>query len=235
MLTLLSHSGGSGFYSYSMFCTKAAYLLQLSGEAWQREDSIDFAAMPHGKLPVLRDGDTLIPDSEIIRRFLEDRGADFDPGLTAAQKAESHLLIRWIDESLWAQLVTSRWHDAGGWAQMRDTVFSPVPAAVADGFRTGVLEGLHFIGITRFSKAERLLRLDQDLAALEVQLGDQPFLFGSSVTSADCSAAPMIEALSRAPADPEVVAVAQARPALTDYADRVAAAIPLDIPEAAAA
>ena len=235
MLTLLSHSGGSGFYSYSMFCTKAAYLLQMSGEAWQREDFQDLSAMPHGKLPVLRDGDALIPDSEIIRRFLEGRGADFDPGLSAAQKAESRLLIRWIDESLWAQLVTARWHDAGGWAQMRETVFAPAPDHVADGFRSGVEAGLHFLGITRFGKAERLLRLHQDLAALQTRLGDQPFLFGGQVTAADCSAAPMIEALSRPPADPEVVAAAQSFPALLAYAGRVAEALPLEMPAAAAA
>ena len=58
MLTLLTHSGGFGFFSYSMFCTKAALLLQLSGETWQRQDVTDpgeLARMPHGKLPVLRE------------------------------------------------------------------------------------------------------------------------------------------------------------------------------------
>lgn len=235
MLTLLSHPGGSGLYSYSMFCTKAAYLLQLSGETWQREDAFDLAAMPHGKLPVLRDGDALIPDSEIIRRFLEDRGADFDPGLNTAQKAESRLLIRWIDEALWAHAVTARWHDEAGWTQLRSTVPAMAPDSLADQIRARILQGLDFTGITRFSKAERLQRLHQDLTALRIRLGNRPFLFGSQVTAADCSAAPMIEALSRAPADPEVAAAVQGYPSLVAYADRVAASVPLTIPEAAAA
>lgn len=234
MLTLLSHPGGRGMYSYSMFCTKAAYLLQLSGESWRREDFFDLAAMPHGKLPVLRDGNALIPDSEVIRRFLEDRGAEFDPGLSAAQKAESRLLIRWLDEALWAHVLTARWHDEDGWEQLRSSVLAMAPDAIADQIRARLLQGLDFIGITRFSKAERLLRLNQDLAALQSRLGDQPFLFGAQPTAADCSAAPMIEALSRAPADPEVTAAVGAFPALLAYAERVAAAMPLEMPAAAA-
>ena len=101
MLTLLTHGGGDGFYSYSMFCTKAALLLQMSGATWQRHDVFDPAeldAMPHQKLPVVRDeAGALIPDSEGIRRLLETRGADFDQGLSAAQKGQSRALIRMID------------------------------------------------------------------------------------------------------------------------------------------
>jgi glutathione S-transferase len=234
MLTLLSHPGGSGLYSYGMFCTKAAYLLQMSGEAWQREDFFDLAAMPHGKLPVLREGDALIADSEAIRRFLEDRGADFDPGLTAQQKAESRLLIRWLDEALWAHVVTARWHEEEGWAQLRTSVLGMAPEAIADQIRARMNLGLDFIGITRHSKAERLLRLHQDLTALQARLGGGPFLYGTQITAADCSAAPMIEALSGAPADPEVVEAARAYPVLQDYAARVAAAVPLQMPAAAA-
>lgn len=235
MLTLLTHPGGHGMFSYSMFCTKAAYMLQMSGETWQREDFYDLPAMPHGKLPVLRNGETLIPDSEIIRRFLEQRGADFDPGLNEDQKAASRLLIRWMDEALWSHVVTARWHDEDGWQQLRSSILAMAPEPIALQVRDRLQQGLHFLGITRFDKAERLLRLKQDLAALETRLGDQPFLFGTQLTAADCSAAPMIEALSRSPADPEVVALAQSHPTLQAYADRVAATLPLEMPEAVAA
>ncbi len=234
MLTLLTHPGGNGMFSYGMFCSKAAYLLQMSGETWQREDFFNFASMPHGKLPVLRDGDALIADSEGIRRFLEDRGADFDPGLSTEQKADSRLLIRWLDEALWAHVVTARWYEEAGWQHLCTSVLAMAPKPIADQIRARMLQGLDFIGITRFSKAERLVRLNQDLAALQTRLGDHPFLFGAEVTAADCSAAPMIEALSRAPADPEVVAAARAYPALLAYAERVAAALPLERPAVAA-
>lgn len=237
MLTLLTHSGGFGFFSYSMFCTKAALLLQLSGETWQRQDVTDpgeLARMPHGKLPVLRDeAGAVIADSEGIRRFLESRGATFDAGLDGVQQAQSRLLIRMVDEALWLQLMCARWLEDEGWSQMRASVFAGVPEAPVEGFRAGVLQGLHFAGHSRFDRAERLVRLHQDLAALQGVLADQPFLFGDRMTAADCSAAPMLEALSRAPAAPQVVEVAQGYPVLMAYVDRVMQRAALTLPEAA--
>lgn len=223
MLTLLTHPGGAGFYSYSMFCTKAAYLLELSGETWQRENFQDLASMPYGKLPVVRDGDLLIADSECIRRYLETRGADFEPGLTAVQKAQARQITRLVDECLWQQLMCARWLDPDGWAHMRAGLFAPLPEEVAQGLRASVLAGLRFTGIARFDKAERLVRLDQDLAALAEGLGDQPYLFGDQITAADCALAPMVEALSRAPADGEVCARVGQHQRLETYAARVAA------------
>ncbi len=237
MLTLLTHSGGFGFFSYSMFCTKAALLLQMSGEAWQRQDVIDpreLAAMPHGKLPVLRDeAGVLVPDSEGIRQFLEARGAVFDAGLDSVQQAQSRLVIRMVDEALWLQLMCARWLEDDGWSQMRATVFAGVPEEPVEGFRAGVLQGLHFAGHGRFDRAERMARLHQDLGALAGILGDQPFLFGTAMTAADCSAAPMLEALSRAPAAPQVVEVAQSYPTLMAYVARVMDQAALVLPEAA--
>jgi glutathione S-transferase len=233
MLTLLSHQGGGGLYSLSPFCTKAAYLLEMSGQPWQREDFSDLAATPHHKLPVLREGGQLIPDSEGIRRFLESKGADFDAGLSALQKAHARQIIRMVDESLILRLLCARWFEPAGWQALRQTIFADAPAEVVDHFRAGVLAGLHFTGITRFGKEERLLRLDQDLTALTATLGDQPFLFGDAPTAADCSLAPMVEALSRFPADPETAERAAKHSALVAYADRVAQHFALALPVAA--
>ena len=237
MLTLLTHGGGDGFYSYSMFCTKAALLLQMSGEDWQRQDVHDpaeLARMPHTKLPVVRDDTgTLSPDSEGIRCFLEDRGAEFDAGLSAVQKGHSRALIRMVDESLWLQLMCARWLEDDGWAGMLQTVFAGVPEEPVNGFRAKVLDGLHFTGHSRFDRAERLKRLEQDLTAIENILGEQRFLFGDQMTAADCSAAPMIEALSRAPAAPQVVAVTQRHGNLLAYVSRVMEQGALTLPQAA--
>ena len=233
MITLLSHAGGGGLYSLSPFCTKAAYLLEMSGQTWQREDFSDLSAMPHHKLPVLRAGADLIPDSEGIRRFLERKGADFDAGISAQQKAQSRQIIRMVDESLILRLVCARWFEPAGWKALSQTIFADAPAEVVDHFRAGVLAGLHFTGITRFDKDERLLRLDQDLAALTATLGDQLFLFGNEPTAADCSLAPMIEALTRFPADPETAERAAKHGALVAYADRVAQHFALTLPVAA--
>ena len=233
MLTLLSHPGGGGLYSLSPFCTKAAYLLELSGQPWQREDFGDLTATPHHKLPVLRVGTDLIPDSEGIRRFLEGKGTDFDAGLTAQQKAQSRQIIRMVDESLILRLICARWFEPAGWDALHQTIFAQAPKEIVEQFRAGVLAGLHFTGLTRFDKQERLLRLDQDLAALRVTLGDQPFLFGDQPTAADCSLAPMVEALTRFPTDPETAERAANHSALLSYSDRVAQRFALTLPVAA--
>lgn len=237
MLTLLSHGGSGEFYSYSMFCTKAACLLQLSGQPWQRQDMFDpqeMAAMPFGKLPVLQDEQgALTPDSEGIRGWLEARGVDFDPGLDARQKAQSRLVIRMLDEALWVQVLCARWLEQDGWEAMLSSVFAGVPEAALTDFRAGVLAGLHFVGHGRFARDERLRRLDQDLTALDGVLGDKPYLFGAAMTAADCSAMPMLEAVSRAPASPSVVAVAQKYPRLLAYVDRVRTTVALTLPQVA--
>ncbi|MDF9304239.1 glutathione S-transferase family protein [Tritonibacter mobilis] len=237
MLTLLTHGGGDGFYSYSMFCTKAALLLQMSGVTWQRQDVYDPAeldTMPHQKLPVVRDETgALIPDSEGIRRLLEAKGANFDQGLSAAQKGQSRALIRMIDESLWTQLMCARWLEDEGWAGMLQSVFAGVPEEPLNLFREKVVEGLHFTGHSRFARAERLQRLEQDLRALEDFLGDQHFLFGDHMTAVDCSAAPMLEALSRAPAAPQVVEVTRRHGKLLAYVTRVLDRGALELPQAA--
>jgi len=237
MLTLLTHGGNDEFYSFSMFCTKAALLLQMSGETWQRQDVHDpaqLASMPHSKLPVLRDeAGELIPDSERIRRFLERRGAEFETGLSAVQKGQSRVVIRMVDEGLWLQLMCARWLEEDGWAGMLQTVFAGGPEAPVNEFRAGVLEGLHFAGHSRFDSSERLARLSQDLKAIEGLLGDQSFLFGDDMTAADCSAAPMLQALARPPAASLVVDVVQQHPRLLAYISRVMDRAALELPRAA--
>ncbi len=230
MLTLLTHPGGFGLFSLSPFCVKAAYLLELSGEPWQREDFADLQAMPYGKLPALRDGGRIIADSDIIRRHLEARGADFDAGLSDTDKALSRVLIRFAEEDLYFHLVAGRWASDVAWPMMRSLYFAALPDPVAEQVRDMVLGNLRGQGLGRFPDKERLLRLDQDLAALEGLLGDRRFLFGDRASAADCSVAPVLAAMTCGPVDPQVTGHVTARPALTGYAARVAAAIPLAIP-----
>ena len=93
MLTLLTYPAGYGQFSLSPFCVKAAYLLHLSGQPWKRQDLNDPRKMPHAKLPVLRTEDRLVPDSDGIRYWLEERGAVFDAGLNTRQSGQSQALI----------------------------------------------------------------------------------------------------------------------------------------------
>lgn len=70
MLKLLTYPSAMGEFSPSPFCTKAALLLQMSGQPWEREDTSDPRKTRYGKLPVLRAGGEVIADSDNIRAWL---------------------------------------------------------------------------------------------------------------------------------------------------------------------
>jgi len=231
MLTLLTFSSGFGLFSLSPFCVKAAYLLQASGQPWQREDLVEPSGMPHRKLPVLKTDTGLISDSESIRAWLESQGADFDPGLNELEKAYSRALIRMADEHLYFHLVMDRWGNDEGWPSIRDQLFGAIPEAarapVADGIRTTLLTGLETQGISRYSSKERLDMVERDLKAVAAIVGQSPYLFGDQPSAADMSMAPVLDAIRATPARTALVERVANDAVLSEYLDRMTQAIPL--------
>lgn len=66
MLSLISYNPAFGQPSGSPFCTKALCLLEMSGVDWKIDFDNDPRKTPMGKLPVLRDGSKIVPDSAYI-------------------------------------------------------------------------------------------------------------------------------------------------------------------------
>lgn len=231
MLTLLTFRADFDQFSLSAFCVKAAYLLQMSGQPWQRQDLSDARKMPHNKLPVLKTNQRLIGDSENIRTWLEQQGADFDPGLTEAQKGQAQAFIRMAEEDIYFHLLMDRWGNDAMWPVIRDTLFRDVPRLirkpVANKLRRVLLSGLQTQGTARFSEQERFARLDRDLRAISAQLHDKPFLFGDHPTSADLSVAPMLAAIRHAPVQTKLAKRLADDTVLADYIDQITKAVPL--------
>lgn len=231
MLTLLSYPAAFGLFSGSPFCVKAAYLLQLSGQPWQRADLLDPRKMPHSKLPVLRTDQRLIPDSDGIRAWLEAKGADFDPGLTDLQKGQARALVRMAEDHLYFQLVMDRWSNNQVWPILRETFFNEIPrlirGPISGSIRKSVLKGLATQGVSRFSEAERLERVEQDLQAITAFLWQSPFLLGNAPTSADLSVAPVLDAMRATPVKTALQQRIASDPQICDYLDRVDQAIVL--------
>ncbi|MGR3502000.1 glutathione S-transferase family protein [Pseudaestuariivita sp.] len=231
MLTLLTYPAAAGVFSLSPFCVKAALLLQHSGQPWQREDVQDPRKTRYGKLPVLRAGTEVIADSDTIRAWLEARGADFDAGLSASQKAHSRAVIRMAEEHLYFILMLDRWGDPKVWPTIRDTYFTAIPPGlrhvIAGGLRRSVIKGMQVQGLGRFTPEERLARAEQDLTALSALLDANAFLFGPEVTAADLSVAPMLDAMRSTPVETALSRRVGGDPTFTAYLDRVAAAVPL--------
>lgn len=231
MLTLLTYRKGFGQFSLSPFCVKAAYLLQHSGQRWQRQDLNDPRKMPHGKLPVLKTEARLIADSDSIRLWLQEQGADFDPGLSDIQKGQAQAVIRMAEEHLYFQLVMDRWGNDAVWPTIRETLFKDIPGLlrkpIANSLRRNLIKGLTTQGIARFSEQERMVRLNRDLQAIGSLLQEAPFLFGDLPTSADFSVAPILAAMRSTPVQTQVTRRVNDDPVLTGYLDRVDQTVPL--------
>ncbi|MDU9004236.1 glutathione S-transferase family protein [Sedimentitalea todarodis] len=225
MLLLYTYPRGFGQFSLSPFCVKAAAFLQLSGLNWSRRDFDDPRKMPQAKLPVLHTDERLIPDSNNIRRYLENEGAIFDPDLSDMQRAQSHALTRMAEEHLYFNLVLDRWGNDAVWPTIRDRYFANVPALlrrpVANGLRRKLMQGLATHGIARFSDKDRLARVEQDLQAIQSCLWQSPFLMGNRPTSADLSVGPMLAAIRSTPVQTPLSRRVAADAQLSDYIARL--------------
>ncbi|ABG29911.1 Glutathione S-transferase [Roseobacter denitrificans OCh 114] len=203
MIKLLTFPPAFGLFAASPFCVKAAYLLNMSGQKWEREDMLDPRKMPYGKLPAIRAGERLIADSDRIQTYLESEGADFNKGLSDLDKANARAFIRMSEEHLYFHLVLDRWADDAIWPKVRDVYFSQVPPGlrhvIAAGVRRKTLSGLHSQGLGRLSQEERLARIEPDIDAITMRLRHSHFLFGDQPTAADASVAPMLAAATASP------------------------------------
>ena len=206
MLKLTTYPAAFAAPSASPFGVKAMCFLNMAGAEWEMGSSADPRKAPKGKLPVLVDGDTVIPDSEDIRSYLEPRfSVDFDEGLSAEQRAVSRAIIRMCDEHLYFALVCDRWLIDANWEMLREEFFGMIPKLVR-GFvtkkiRQQVRESMLAQGMGRHAVEERLARADKDIRAIVALLGDKSFLFGESPTAADASAAPMLAAMAGSPTE----------------------------------
>lgn len=231
MITLLTYPKGFGQFSASPFCVKAAYLLTLSGLPWSREDTLDPRKMRYSKLPVLRTDERLIADSTAIRVWLESQGANFETGLSDIQKAQSHALIRMAEEHLYFHLVMDRWCNEDVWPTIRDAYFKEIPSLlrglITNRIRRSLMHGLHTQGLARYSPEDRMARLDSDLQSIKTYLSQSPFLMGPKPTIADFSIAPMLAGMRATPKRTALSQRISDDTILSDYLDRMDAAVPL--------
>lgn len=203
MITLLTYKPAFGQSAASPFCVKAIWLLNLSGQEWQREDLADPRQMPHSKLPAIRVEDRIIADSDNVRSYLEAQGAQFDAGLSDMEKATSRAFIRMAEDHLYFHIVLDRWADDEVWPTIRDTYFDVVPRPlrriVTNKMRRACLQGMDRQGLGRFTPAQRLERVEADLSAITTRLWHGSFLFGDQPTAADASVGAMLAAMRATP------------------------------------
>lgn len=231
MLSLLTFPKGFGLFSMSPFCIKSALMLELSGQPWQRSDMLDPTEMPHRKLPVLATPDGQIADSDGIRDWLEGQGADFDEGLTTADRAHTRAWVRLAEYHLGLHLLQMRWNDDAVWPEVRDQIFQPVPEPMREEIsapvRKEIQNGLQWQGLARFTDAERMHRLEQDLKPIKALTGERPYLMGDRITSADLSVAPFLISMLQTSEASQISKRLRDDAVLCAYLSRVTETVPL--------
>ncbi|MFK5980883.1 MAG: glutathione S-transferase family protein, partial [Rhizobiaceae bacterium] len=225
MLSLIIYNPAFGQPSGSPFCTKALCLLQMSGVKWKPEYSNDPRSAPMAKFPVLRDGETLIADSSIIQKYLEEHhGADFGSWLSKEQQATGHALVRMAEEHLYFHIVNDRWGRDKVWKRTMPVYFEQMPAIlrmfIPASIRKQVKAGLNFLGIGRFSENMLEDRVNSDLAAISNILADKEFLFGEKACFADAAIVAQLAAMAATPSNTQAANAVKSNKNLYEYIAR---------------
>ena len=224
MLVLQTFPPVLGLRSASPFTVKAEALLAMSGASYELQHVSDPRKAPRGKLPVLLDGETAIPDSAHIQTHLERvHGADFDGHLDARERATSTAYRRLVEHHLYFIAGHLRWErhpDA-----VRESYFAEIPGplrrvvfALAN---RDVRRAMHLQGLGRHTEEQLVAFGVQDVDALSAELGERDFFLGDRPASIDASVYGALHGLLDCTLDSPLKAAAEAHPNLRAYVDRM--------------
>lgn len=146
---------------------------------------------PRGKVPFISVGETRIADSGLIIDYLKRTLGDPDAHLTPAQKALGQVVQGTLEDHLYWVILYYEFFDQGGWDfLMKVMVGDPkaLPAEIQEALavrRDDFRRRCYDQGIARFTEAEVIDKAKRDLAAMDVLIGANRFLFGDRPTSYD--------------------------------------------------
>jgi len=224
-LTLVQFHTTEDIPNYSPFCVKAEVLLKMSGLPYEIEWLDDPRKTPKGKLPMMRDGDKVIADSEFIMRYLVDeKGVKFDEQLSPREKAQAHAFTKMIDERTYWVLVHDRWINDKNWPVTRDYWFGDLPfplkGIITRLVRSSVTKASKGHGIGKHSHDDIYALAKSDFEAISNQLGENAFLFGDKPSTADAIAFGLLVNLVRGQLTNQVGEQLDFFPNLLAYVDR---------------
>jgi glutathione S-transferase len=188
MLTLFSYPGLFGVADNNPYGLKVFAFMKLCRLEFRHEHIFDAKDAPRGQLPYLRDGETIVGDSDAVIAYLIDKFAlPIDDGLIGQQRDAGHFVRRTLDDLYWV-MSYSRWKDERFWPLFRDAILrthKTVTAGALEQAREYNFKRYHYQGIGRYEPDEVYARGIADLNALGNFLPARGFLFGDRPTSAD--------------------------------------------------
>ena len=227
MLELFVYGPYFGLPDGSPFCTKALTLMKMSGLPF-KVSKMSFKQAPKGKAPYLKDGEKLIADSHFIQRHLENAHAiDFSGGYSPAQLAQGWALSRMVEEHLYFINLHFRWLNDENFRKGPYQFFAGIPGPIRP-LVGKIIKGkqrktMHLQGLGRHSEDERIILAKGDIDAVEMILGDKPFLFGAKPCGADASICAFVWSVSVPLFKTDVGDYVRSRPKLVAYIERMRA------------
>ncbi|HUP92316.1 MAG TPA: glutathione S-transferase family protein [Solimonas sp.] len=226
MIKLYQFHTALGLPNLSPFCLKVEAFLRLAGLPYEIVWTPNPGKGPLGKLPFIRDGETIVADSSAIVEHLKRAyGVTLDAQLTPPQRALATAFRRLLEEHLYWALIYARWVQDEGFARIAPVFFAPLPAPlrglVARIARRQTLRAAHGHGLSRHAPEEVWRRAGEDIDALAAQLGDQPFFLGSEPTSIDASVYAFVANCWQVQMDTPLKALVARHPNLTAYCMRM--------------
>jgi Glutathione S-transferase N-terminal domain/Glutathione S-transferase, C-terminal domain len=224
MITLYTFGPMFGLPDPSPFCMKGEILLKMSGLPY-RMDHSGFQKAPKGKQPYMDDAGTKVADTTFMRWHLETaHGIDFDPGLTAEQKATAWAFEKFLEDHVYWGIVRDRWVTGDNFDKGPRRYFDAAPALirplVVAKIRRDNTRTLWGQGIGRHSTQEAERLTIHGVEALSDFLSRKPFLMGDAPCGADATAFSFVAGLLCPLFDGPITRAAMARANLVAYRDR---------------
>lgn len=191
MITLYTFGASWGLPDPSPFVMKGEMLLKLAGLPYQA-DTRGFGKAPKGKLPYIRDGETVVADSTMIRLYLEQKySIDFDRGYGSRERGIGWAADKMLEDHLYWTVVYWRWLKQDNFERGPKAFFNRAPAFIRPLAIRFVLrklrKTLHSHGIGRHSEAEMNQMAARGVDALAQILGDNRYFLGPQASGADAT------------------------------------------------
>ncbi len=229
MITLHTLPAAFGLRNPSPFCLKIEMALTQLGLDFEIATEANPQKAPKGKMPWLVDEGKVIPDSEVILDYLDNKtdGGLFS-NLTPGEVAIGTAFTRLAEDHLYWLGVASRWLDDNWFPVVRRDFFSFMPAplgwAVSKMARRQVRQTYHLHGLGRHSHEEQVEFARKDLLAIAAQTSEHGYIAGNRRTPYDFSVASMLAGMiDNRPATWFSELASKEVPEAREYAERVQA------------
>jgi glutathione S-transferase len=225
MITLFQGPPFFGLPNMSPFCIKVETYLRMVELPFEVR-TVDPRKAPKGKIPFIEDDGIVVPDSAFIIKHLKQRHGDpLDAHLSPNQRATAHAVRRMLEEGTYWAGVYSRWFELDNWPRMRQLLAQLMPPVVGRVvpplIRRSVKSALFAQGTGRHSREEVYEIGKEDITALSVLLGDQPFIMGEQPSSVDATVYAFVASILVPPLASPLREHAQSLPNLEAYRARM--------------